>query len=75
MWDLPRPGLEPVCPAFAGRLSTTAAPGKPSFYFYNMVTEKFPITYVAYIPFLSDSTGLECHYSSLFPSSMSANKE
>ena len=23
MWDLPRPGLEPVSPALAGRLSTT----------------------------------------------------
>ena len=30
MWDLPRPGLEPVSPALAGRLSTTALPGKPS---------------------------------------------
>ena len=29
MWDPPRPGLEPVCPALAGRLSTTAPPGKP----------------------------------------------
>ena len=29
MWDLPRPGLEPVYPALAGRLSTTAPPGKP----------------------------------------------
>ena len=29
MWDLPRPGLEPVPPALAGRLSTTAPPGKP----------------------------------------------
>ena len=29
MWDLPRPGLEPVFPALAGRLSTTAPPGKP----------------------------------------------
>ena len=28
-WDLPRPGLEPVSPALAGRLSTTAPPGKP----------------------------------------------
>ena len=27
-WDLPRPGLEPVSPALAGRLSTTAPPGK-----------------------------------------------
>ena len=30
MWDLPRPGLEPVSPALAGRLSTTAPPGKSS---------------------------------------------
>ena len=29
MWDLPRPGLEPVSPALADRLSTTAPPGKP----------------------------------------------
>ena len=29
MWDLPRPGPEPVSPALAGRLSTTAPPGKP----------------------------------------------
>ena len=28
MRDLPRPGLEPVSPALAGRLSTTAPPGK-----------------------------------------------
>ena len=31
MWDPPRPGLEPVSPALAGRLSTTAPPGKPLF--------------------------------------------
>ena len=29
MWDLPRPGLEPVSPALAGSFSTTAPPGKP----------------------------------------------
>ena len=28
-WDPPRPGLEPVSPALAGRLATTAPPGKP----------------------------------------------
>ena len=32
MWDLPRPGLEPVSLALAGRLSTTAPPGKPNIY-------------------------------------------
>ena len=29
MWDPPRPGLEPVSPALAGRLPTTAPPGRP----------------------------------------------
>ena len=29
MWDLPRPELEPVFPALAGRFLTTASPGKP----------------------------------------------
>ena len=29
MWDLPRPGLEPVSPALAGRFSTPVPPGKP----------------------------------------------
>ena len=29
MWDLPRPGPEPAPPASAGRLPTTAPPGKP----------------------------------------------
>ena len=34
LWDPPRPGLEPVSPALAGRLSTTAPPGKPFSPFY-----------------------------------------
>ena len=29
MWDLPRPGIESMSPALAGRFSTTAPPGKP----------------------------------------------
>ena len=29
MWDLPRPGLQPVSSALADRFSTTAPPGKP----------------------------------------------
>ena len=33
MWDLPRPGLEPVSPALAGGFSTTAPPGKPQNHF------------------------------------------
>ena len=35
MWDLPRPGHEPVSPALAGRFSTTAPPGKPPVTFFN----------------------------------------
>ncbi|KAM9103852.1 little elongation complex subunit 1 isoform 2-T2 [Megaptera novaeangliae] len=38
MWDLPRPRLEPVSPALAGRFSTTAPPRKPSF-FTNEINE------------------------------------
>ena len=34
MWDPPRPGLEPASPALAGRLSTTAPPGKPHFFIF-----------------------------------------
>ena len=33
MWDPPRPGPEPMSPAPAGRLSTTAPPGKPCIKF------------------------------------------
>ena len=47
MWDLPRPGLELVSPALAGRFLTTAPPGKPprsdfymSFYLSKMVKKK-----------------------------------
>ena len=29
MWGLPGPGLEPISPALAGGLLTTAPPGKP----------------------------------------------
>ena len=34
MWDPPRPGPEPVSPALAGRLSTTAPPGKPNVKYF-----------------------------------------
>ena len=33
MWDLPRPGLEPMSPALAGRFPITAPPGKSSIAF------------------------------------------
>ena len=38
IWDPPRPGLEPVSPALAGRLPTTAPPGKPAILFLNAGT-------------------------------------
>ena len=42
MRDLPRPGLEPVSPALAGRFSTTAPPGKPpSLWFLISITDMF----------------------------------
>ena len=28
MWNLPRPGIEPMSPALAGRFLTTGPPGK-----------------------------------------------
>ena len=41
-WDLPRPGLEPVSPALAGRLSTTVPPGKPdAMFFKNFILLKY----------------------------------
>ena len=45
MWDLPRPGLEPVSPALASRLSTTAPPGKPSSLLLNT---HFEILFLSY---------------------------
>ena len=34
MWDLPRPGLEPVSPALAGRFLTTTPPGKSPLHIF-----------------------------------------
>ena len=40
MWDLPRPGIEPLSPALAGGFLTTAPPGKsePAFEFCIYIT-------------------------------------
>ena len=35
MWDLPRPGLEPVSPELAGGFLTTVPPGKPENIIFN----------------------------------------
>ena len=56
MWDLPRPGLEPVSPALAGRLLTTAPPGKPLSYI--IIINKF-------LPFKVFTNSLKlntCHF-------------
>ena len=37
MWDLPRPGLEPVSPALAGGFPTTVPPGKPWVAYYFLI--------------------------------------
>ena len=52
MWDPPRPGLKPLSPALAGRLSTTPPPGKP----FHFVFER---------PWWSDISGM-CALSSTF---------
>ena len=41
MWDLPRPGLEPVSPALTGRFSTTVPPGKPLHGFFDDGTWRY----------------------------------
>ena len=52
MWDPPRPGLEPVSPALAGRFSTTAPPGKPCSYYLCSIMF-FRIIFLASISFIS----------------------
>ena len=51
MWDLPRPGLEPVSPAWAGRFSTTVPPGKPWEHDLR-TTALLHIEHVVALPFL-----------------------
>ena len=46
MWDLPRPGPEPVSPALAGRFSTTAPPGKPQHSYLGWRTLKVYMTFL-----------------------------
>ena len=49
MWDLPRPGLEPVSPALAGRFSTTVPPGKPCCLVFNTTKERGEIVFIVFI--------------------------
>ena len=59
MWDLPRPGLEPLSPALAGGFSTTAPPGNPQNPTFDFITHPTTIPFhyskipkqVAYVHF------------------------
>ena len=62
MWDLPRPGLEPVSPALAGRLPTTAPPGKPDPLYFCSVSCYFSFFIansvdLSLLPFFLDESG------------------
>ena len=64
MWDLLRPGLEPVSPALAGRFSTAAPPGKPPAILFliskNLVSASPPPPYES-IFFMADLLRLNLH--------------
>ena len=65
MWDLPRPGLEPVSPALAGRFSTTAPPGKPhwpTFYLSRFAYSGHFIQMETYTHFVSHFFHLACSF-------------
>ena len=73
MWDLPRPGREPVSPALAGRLPTTAPPGKPNVpsWFYLFIYLFFFSSRRRHTRYIGDwssdvcSSDLASHYRSL----------
>ena len=56
MWDLPRPGLEPVSLALAGRLSTTAPPGKPCHGILCQLPEARSLMF-PFLPYAGDCQG------------------
>ena len=59
MWDLSRPGLEPVSPALAGRFLTTAPPGKPGYQLFDLED----LLYGRFVRSqLSSQTGTNCRY-------------
>ena len=49
MWDLPRPGLEPVSPALADRFLTTMPPGKSLICFKYEYVINFTIQYYTFL--------------------------
>ena len=68
MWDLPRPGLEPVSPALAGRFLTTAPPGKPPWFlnlqiygdFHHFILLGIIFLINLFIYLFLDALGLRC---------------
>ena len=41
MWNLPRPGMEPISSILAGRFLTTEPPGKPNINIFNNFVDSF----------------------------------
>ena len=66
MWDLPRPGLEPVSPALAGRFSTTAPPGKPKGNIFNNNFKCFKMLYLGNKPTVVFATEIGSFFLILF---------
>ena len=69
MWDLPRPGLEPVSPALAGRFLSTAPPGKPQRGFFNspfVQTGKISSSYWAKLFFVHLKPRIYCLFKYLY---------
>ena len=57
MWDLPRPGLEPMSPALAGRFSTTVPAGKPCPFLnwvFALLLLSFKMSVLAYSVYTKD---------------------
>ena len=67
MWDLPRPGLEPVSPALAGRFSTTAPPGKPVEDFKSQFQFQYLWLVCSYFLFLPGSVSAGCAFLRICP--------
>ena len=44
MWDLPRPGIEPMFPALAGRFLTTVSPGKSTWTLFKITISLWVIS-------------------------------
>ena len=63
MWDPPRPGLEPVSPALAGGLSTTAPPEKPLRQFLKRSARKFLSSGILISLLIQSQTGVLSFYS------------